>query len=375
MTGAGRSAGRPTRGRGTLLRASVVLGLVVVMVGVGAGAGFAAWTAAVSKGAAVSAAAVGVGTSGIDALAATYRPGLPGVTDPVLSDTAQVTVNNSGSAPLAYGLTVTGGNATLNGLVALQVWKTGATCDASTVVPATATSGLLSSPAALPGDANSAAIGATLSLCMRTSISAANYAAAGGLATTPTVSIVGTVGSNWSTASAVSFTQTAGFNWYELVHTFSGKCMDSNGGGATAGTTLILFPCKPLSITSNQSFRFAQVGTTSMYRIYIGAGTAAGPVVAATAAVATSGVALAAVATGDTTASNNQQWTVEKHGAAGDFRIILKGSALAPNTLCLTMSTSTDVQQFTVTTCNASTTTTTAVYRSQHFSFIEVPQS
>ena len=355
------------------LRAAAALGLTVVLVGVGASVSFAAWTAAVSKNASVSAATPAVATSGFDGLAATYKPGLPGVTDAVLADTVQATVSNSGGTPLAYGLAVSGGNATLNPLVALQVWKSGATCDATTAVAAGATTGTLAAPPLLPSDANSASAGAAVSLCLRTSITAANYAAAGGLSTSPTVSVVGTVGSNWSTTSTVAFTQTAGFTWYELVHGFSGKCMDSNGGGVAAGTTLILYPCKPLSATSNQSFRFAQVGTTAMYRIYIGAGSAAGPVVGATAALGGSGVALAAVATGDTANSNNQQWSVQQHGSAGDFRIILKGSALAPNSLCLTMSTSNDLQQYTVTTCNATTTTTNATYRAQHFSFVEVP--
>jgi len=355
------------------LRAAVALALTVVLVGVGASVSFAVWTAAVSKGASVSAASATVTSSGLDTLAATFKPGLPGVSDAALSDTARATVTNSGGTPLAYGLAVTGGNATINPLVALQVWKTGATCDATTTAAAGATSGTLAAPPLLPADANSAVAGAAVSLCLRTSISAANHATAGGLSTTPTISITGTVGSNWTSTSAMTFTQTAAFNWYELVHSFSGKCMDSNGGSVAAATTLILYPCKPLSATSNQSFRFAQVGATTMYRIYIGAGTTAGPVVAATAALGGSGVALAAVATGDTTASNNQQWTVQQHGAAGDYRIILKGSALAPNSLCLTMPSSNDVQQFTVTTCNSTTTTTTTTYRAQHFAFTEVP--
>jgi len=355
------------------LRAAAVVALVVVLVGVGTGASFAAWTAAVSKGASVTAATATVTTSGIDALAATYKPGLPGVSTAVLTETVPASITNSGSTPLTYGISVTGGNTTLNPLVALQVWKAGATCDATTTPPSSATQGTLAAAPALPADANSAAVGAAIALCLRTSITAANYATAGGLATTPTISVVGTIGSNWTTTSAVAFTQTAAFNWYQLVHDFSGKCMDSNGGGATAGTTLILYPCKALSTTSNQSFRFAQVGTTSMYRIYIGAGTAAGPVVAATSAASGAGVALAAVASGDTTNSNNQQWTVQQHGAAGDFRIILKGTAAAQNTLCLTMSSSTDAQQFTVTTCQATTTTTSTNYRAQHFAFTEVP--
>jgi len=349
------------------LRASVAVGVAVALVGIGSGASLAAWTGATTKGASITAATASTSATGIPGLAATYRPGLPGVSAAVLADTAPVSVSNTGSAPLSYSLTATGGTPALGSQITLQVWKAGATCDASTVVPATATTGTLAVPPALPADANSAAPGAALSLCFRTRV-AGNYAAAGGLSTTPTIAVVGAVGANWTASASASFTQTAGYNWYQIQHDFSAKCVDASGGSIAAGTNLILFPCKPLAVTTNQSYRFAQVGTTGFYRIYIGTGTAAGPVWEAFSALAGSAVQLNTVETGATTKSNNQQWSVVQHGDAGDFRIVNKNSSL-----CLTMPSSTDTTGFTVTACGTSLLTTNTTYRAQHFGFVEIP--
>jgi hypothetical protein len=348
--------------------------VAVFLVLVGATAGYAAWTAAVAKSASVTAGTAATTSTGLASLSATYKPGLPGVTAAVLSDTAPVSVTNTGSAPLAYGLTSTGGDATLNPQITLQVWSsTAAACTNAATVPGTATSGTLAAPPALPADANAAAAGAVLSLCFRTSITGA-YTAAGGLTTTPTIAVVGTVGSNWTASSAVAFTQVAAFNWYQLVHKFSAKCMDANGGNATNNTTLILYPCKAgVATNSNQSFRFAQVGTTAFYRIYIGAGAATGPVVTATTnIVGTTTVQLSTLVAGDTTtASQLQQWSVVQHGTAGDFRIVQRSTGG-----CLTMANSNDLTQFTVTACDATATaataTTSTAYRAQHFTFTEI---
>jgi len=349
------------------LRFSVAVGVVVALVGIGSGVGVAAWTGATTKGAAITAATAATSATGIAGLAATYKPGLPGVSAAMLTDTAPVTVSNTGSAPLSYSLTATGGSAALGNQVTLQVWKAGATCDVSTVVPSTATTGNLTTPPALPADANSAAPGAGLSLCFRSSVTG-TYSAAGGLSTTPTVAVVGTVGTNWSASASASFTQTAGFNWYEIQHDFSAKCVDANGGSTAAGTNLILFPCKPLAVNTNQSYRFSQVGTTAFYRIYIGTGSSAGPVWEAASAIAGSAVQLNTIDTGTTTKSNNQQWSVVQHGDAGDFRIVNKNSSL-----CLTMTASTDNTVFTVTACGTSLVNTNTTYRAQHFGFVEIP--
>jgi len=355
------------------LRAAVALGATVVLVGIGSTVGFAAWTATTAKDATVTAASTGLASTGLSVLATTYKPGLAGVAPAMLTDTAPVTVTNTGSTPLGYGLASAGGNAALNASITLQVWKAGATCDATTTPAAGATSGSLAAPPALPADANAAAVGATVSLCLRTTISAANHSTFAGTSTQPTVSVVGSVG-NWTTSTAVAFTQTVGFTWFALVHDLSGKCVASAGTTVAVGTPVVLATCKPLATTSNQAFRFAAVSGTANQRIYLGAGAASGPVLAAATANTGAAVQLAGVETGNSVGSNNQQWSVVQHGDPLDFRIVLKGSnVFAQNSLCLTATAAADGTAFTATSCGLSTANTNATYRAQHFAFTEVP--
>jgi hypothetical protein len=351
------------------LRAAVVLGIIVILVGIGTGSSFAAWTAATSKGATATAATTALSTAGIDALATTYKPGLAGVTTATLSDTVPVTVTNTGSTPLGYALTVTGGNATVNGAIALQVWKAGATCDATTAPAAGATANTLAAPPALPADANSAAIGGVVSLCLRTTISAANQATYTGTSTAPTLAVVGSVGT-WTTSSAVTFTQTITFSWFQLVHENSGKCVASAGTAVAAGTAIVIGTCKPLVATNNQALRFVQQGTTGTYRIYIGAGTASGPVLATPGTNSGTPVQLAAVDTVFT--ANNQLWTIVASGDPGDFRIVLRGNPFALSTLCLTSTATADGSAFTAVTCNTTALSGSPAYKSQRFNFVEV---
>jgi len=343
------------------LRAALVAVLVAAMVATGSVAGYAVWTAVTAKSASVTAASVAITQTGATDLAVTYKPGFVTVT-PVLTDTASVTITNTGTAPLALALSTSGGDATLNGAVTMQVWKFGTTCDSSTVAPGTATSGTLAAPPGLPSDANSATAGAAVVLCIRTSMTVAAFDTAAPRTTTPSLTVTGTVGANWAATASASFTQVSAFNWFQVNHTFSGKCMDANGGNVTVGTSMILFPCKtPLDATNNQAFRFQAVG--AYYRIYIGAGTAAGPVVGEACAIALCGVQLQALGSG-----NAQQWSIVQHGAANNYRIVNRES-----TMCLTMMNTTDTTAFVVSGCGASTSTTDATYRMQHFTFTVIP--
>ena len=137
---------------------------------------------------------------------------------------------------------------------------------------------------------------------------------------------------------------------------------------------VVLATCKPLATTSNQAFRFAAVSGTANQRIYLGAGAASGPVLAAATANTGAAVQLAGVETGNSVGSNNQQWSVVQHGDPLDFRIVLKGSnVFAQNSLCLTATAAADGTAFTATSCGLSTGNTNATYRAQHFAFTEVP--
>ena len=344
-------------------RVLATVALTAVLVAGGATAAVATWTAVAAKNASVTNAAVVTTSSGIPNLAASYKAGLPGVFAAQLSDTAAVTVTNTGTAPLGYTLTTTGGTAALNSAVTLQVWKAAAPCDSTSPVGANATTGTLSVPPAMPSDANSAAIGASLSLCIRTSITAAQHATNISTSTMPTVTVTGKVGANWTAASSASFTQSVSYNWVRIVHKNSGKCMDANGGSATANTNLILYPCKALMAADNQAFRFEAIG--AFFRIFIGSGTAANPIVRAP--LVTGGqVQLQNIDTTGTSA-NWEQWTIVAHGATGDFQIKSRTGA------CLAMNSSNDLTVFVTATCTASVDTASTAYRAQHFTFTDIP--
>lgn len=344
-------------------RVVAVTVLTAVLVAGGASAAVATWTAVATKNASVGNASVSTTSSGLANLAVNYKAGLTGVYPAQLTTTAPVTVTNTGTAPLGYAFTTTGGTAALNSVISLQVWKSGATCDASTT-PVNSATGTLATPPAIPTDTNLASAGASLTLCLRTSITAAQHAATIGLNTVPTVTVTGRVGDNWTATAAGSFTQAASYNWLHLVHKFSGRCMDANGGTASSGTTLILYGCKALVVNDNQAFRFQDVG--GYFRIYIGAGTAANPIVRAP--LATGGqVTLQNIDT-TTVMANYEQWTIVAHGATGDFQIKNRAAGA-----CLAMNASAELTVFVTAVCSTSVDTASTAYRAQHFNFVEIP--
>lgn len=362
-----RRVRRGGRARVAGLRILVAGAIATTLAVAGSTAGYAYWTAAIDKGASVTNGNVAITTTGLTALATTYKPGLPGVSPSQLSQTAPVTVTNTGTAPVGLALAVSGGTASFNSLVTVRVWKQGATCTASTTVPGTATSGTLATLPALPADANTAAAGAAVVLCIRTTLSG-TFETANNLSSTPTVTVTGAVGTNWTASTTNSFTQKANYNWYELVHTFSGKCAEISGGTNTAFTNIVLNACKPLTSASPQAFRFLDAGTAGYYRINSDLGTTTSPSWGAAPLLGLPGasVQLANYDTGLLT--NNQQWSIEPHGTTGEFRIVHRGSGQ-----CLNMGSSTNNTVFTITTCGTSTATTDATYRAQHFGFVEIP--
>lgn len=345
-------------------RPAAVIGLAIFLIATGTLAGNAYWSAVVSRSATVTAAAPATTTSGVDGLAATYKQGFAPsgsvvIAAPLLADTAPIMITNTGSTPLNYSVSVSGGNAT----VTLQLWKRGATCDAGSAPAPGATTGTLSAPPPMPADATSAAAGVSLLLCARTTLTSA-FADAAGVTITPTMTFIGRVGDNWSAASGTAFTQTATYNWFRVKHSFSGKCFDANGAPIALGATMVLFPCKAPDKTDNQSFRFEPVG--NQFRIYIGNGTGTGPVVAPTVDTENAQVQLVAKTTIAGALLNRQLWNVVANGATGDYRLVNQQSSR-----CLTMNNSNDLTVFVMTTCASNSGT--SQYRAEHYSFVEIP--
>jgi Ricin-type beta-trefoil lectin domain len=344
------------------LRSAIAISVALFLVATGTLAGNAYWSADAARTATVNAAAISVSSSGAAGLAVTYKQGFGSVSPAALSVTTSISLTNAGGTPLTYTVAVAGGSELVE--VALQIWRQGANCNASTAPAANATTGSLATPPAMPSDANSAAAGATVTVCARTTLTGffSNYA---GQSRTPTITFTGRVGDNWSASSSTSFTQTALYNWYRVVHKFSAKCMDASGGGSAVGVKMILFPCKSPNASDNQAFRFEPVGGD--YRIYIGNGAATGPVVAAVADTVGAEVQLVSKDTSSGVVPNRQLWTVSQHGAAGDYQVKNKQSGL-----CLAMLSSADATVFTLDTCSPSVTQTDTQYRAQHVTFTEI---
>ncbi|MBG6053722.1 hypothetical protein IWX81_000112 [Salinibacterium sp. CAN_S4] len=360
-----RPAGSRRQSRLPGWRPAAAIGLAIFLIATGTLAGNAYWSAVTSRSATATAATPATTSSGTNGLAVTYKQGfVPNgsvVSAPLLADTVPITINNTGSTPLNFSVSVSGGNAA----VTLQLWKRGSTCDATTAPAAGATTGTLSAPPAMPADAVSATAGTSILLCARTTLTG-NFADAAGLTITPTMTFTGRVGDNWSAGSGTAFTQTATYNWFRVKHNFSGKCFDANGASTAVGTTMILYPCKAPDKTDNQSFRFEPVG--NQFRIYIGNGSGNGPVIAPTLDTTNAQVQLVAKTTTAGALLNRQLWSVVPHGAAGDFQLVN-----LQNSRCLTMNSSNDLTVFLITACTTSTSTTDATYRSQHYSFVEIP--
>lgn len=352
-----RSAHQPVSRRARVpgLRAAVTASIVVFLVGAGTLAGNAAWTGSTAANTSAVATQTGVSSTGVAGLAVQYKQGLPGVVTPVTTSTAPVTVTNTGGAPLNYTVSASGGNAS----VGLAIWKRGATCDNSTAPAAGATSGTLAAMPAMPTNASSAAPRARISLCVRTTYTGAFPATT----LNPSITFTGRVGDNWASSVSTTFALSFNQSWFRVAHNFSGKCLDARGASVAVGTDLIIWPCKNPNKNDNQAFRFAPVGDGS-YRIYIGQGTAAGPVVAPTGTSNGSTVALAAV----DAASTLQQWRVEQHGNAGDYRIRNVGSDR-----CLAMTDVANETVFVVKSCNDTTDPTDTNYRELHFNLTEIP--
>ncbi|MGV8884215.1 MAG: RICIN domain-containing protein [Microbacteriaceae bacterium] len=352
---------------GRLPRWFAILALVTLFVGVGTTASFAVWTAATSKAATVTGGTIGVGQSGAAALAFTYTSPFAA---PKTVTTQQVVFSNTGSTPLDLVLTSTGGNATLNARIELLVWVKGTPACTDTATATTgSTIGTLASPPVLPTAAATPAAGASVTLCVRTTLTG-NPANSGELSTAPVLTLRGTVGNNWSTTATATFTQNVTVAWYEIVHT-SGLCLDGNQASIAAGTDLILYPCKALDKTHNQAFRFGTPdgeGPGAFYRIFIGNGSASGPVIASASATSGADVELANLTTGTGTASNLQQWRLEPHGPTGSYRLVNRQTGF-----CAHMAGNTQLSVLRTRACVATTATTDADYKAQHFSLTEIP--
>lgn len=356
----------PVRRRSDLgIRAAVVLAITIILVGASTTTGYALWNAATSKTASVSAGTIDLTTAGQTALTVNYKAA-SGPIAAVTTDTAPITISDTGTTPLTYTLAVTGMNSTFGGQVALRLWRatTAAPCTAAATVPAAATTGTLAAPPAMPAAAATAAAGESFDLCVRTTYTGtpANSIGATG---TATVAVTGRVGTNWSTTDSGTFTQGVTYSWFQIRQESTGKCLDAEDNLSANGTDVIIFPCKELTADNNQAWRLVAVGnSTTQFKVLMPLG-----VFPAWQTSSNNNGAIVELYAQTTTgtAAARQTFTFTAHGTPGDYQI------RASSGLCISLPSTVDVTTLEVDTCTNSTNTTNAAYIRQHFNLVTIP--
>ena len=342
-----RSMREPFRACRFFVGTGVAIALTVMLV-LTSTASYAVWTASATKGATASPGTLGFVVSGVSDLSGKIKANS-------LSKTAVVSVQNTGSVPLTYTLAVTGAAAPLASRISMQVWRRGADC----ATPSNSTTGTLASPPALPADASSSPAGGTVVLCVRTTLTGA-HANSVGLSVTPTVTITGNVGTTWSVSAANSFTQSVDFTWFQIVHDYSGKCLDGFGEQSNNGTDLIIWTCKELVVDNNQAWRL-DATTGSWVRVTASYGGS----ISWRASGSGNG---SDVQLWETENSQRQEWSFTPHGAAGHYQIRNRFSDR-----CLSVTGTTDETVAEVRSCSSNTNSQNSSYREQHFRLVEIP--
>jgi hypothetical protein len=353
------------------LRFAAAAGLTVLLLGTGTLAGHALWTAQASRSMSVGTATMSATATTPDTLNVDYTPGIPEVLPPALSHTVTVTVANTGTAPLTFIPTVSGGSAALNSLISVEIWKQSGSCTASTAVDTgTVTSGTLAVPPALNPTIALVPGKQSLPLCVRTTLAGPFPSVE--QATSASLGFTGKVGTNWSTSTAPTpFTQSVSFSWFQIVQSATGKCLETAPASAAVGQALTRGDCSAPGTANQQSFRLAATDA-GYYRLYPGTGTSSGAVLSgrpsALFGIIPSVVDLATQTSGSSTAALRQQWQPVPHGSNGDFQIKNRDA-----NLCLTTPGTANGTTATITACSADTNPASTAYRNQHFQLKPVP--
>ncbi|WP_426320064.1 hypothetical protein [Microbacterium sp. E-13] len=170
-----------------------------------AGGATAAWMASASVSASASSTTIAGTVQLTGGLTTTYRAD---TSTPAVA-AGQLTIANTGGAPLSYALATqlgTGSSSALAGKIALRLW-TGTAC--GTTAPGTAESTTLANAApALPAAARTLAPGASVVVCVATQLDTQSPSSLAGQALTATFAVRGAVGTSWTTtATTAAFSQ------------------------------------------------------------------------------------------------------------------------------------------------------------------------
>ena len=256
------AAGRRARRR-PLGRVSIALGLTVFISLVGTTFATATWTAPASTltGTAMSATPL-VKFTQTAALTTEYKFAVGSASPSVVKP---LVVENAGTTPLDYTLTITGVSPNdLAPKVVLSLWKSaGATCAATIPSVGTAvgqaTVNRLNVAPVLPAGTTSAPRGTTFTLCAATSLTG-TVAASQGLTVTPVLTMTGRVGTNWSSAVvAPAFTQ----NVYRVGDPGNVTCTTKDPTLSSAGTATLTWAAAAGTAVNYRIVRVADGATWS----------------------------------------------------------------------------------------------------------------
>jgi hypothetical protein len=201
-----------------------VAAFLVAVTGTTAGAYWVA--SSVSLTSTASGAAASGTLAGTSGLAKEYKfTGAGTASTPAI---APLVFANTGTAPLAVTLGVSGVTGTLAPNVVLTFW-TGSAGACAATVPATGTTiGTVAVPPALPAAFTSVAAGVSVTLCAATRLNT-TVAASQGQTLSPVFTLTGRVGTNWTApAAGAAFTQSV----YRVPSPSPITCVDGTGLGS-----------------------------------------------------------------------------------------------------------------------------------------------
>ena len=263
-----RAASRRPRRR-PLGRVSIALGLTVFITLVGTTFATATWTAPGStiSGTATSATPL-VKFTQTAALTTEYKfpvgSASPNVVKPLV-------VENAGTTPLTYTLSVTGVSPNdLAPAVVLSLWKSAGTTCAATIpslgtAVGQATANRLSVAPVLPAGTTSAPAGTSFTLCAATSLTG-TVAASQGLTVAPVLTMTGRVGTNWSSAVvAPAFTQ----NVYRVGNP-TVTCRNVVEPGDTSYSYALVTWVAPVNAPASVAYKISGGANTTTQEIKLG---------------------------------------------------------------------------------------------------------
>ena len=253
-------------------RLALLAGLTTLFLAAGSGAAYAWWVTSATVGSTATAASVGV----THALSGSTLDVIYDNSTNVTTAVGVVTITNTGSRDGTYSLAIsaTSASATLRSAVTVEVGTT-ASCTTAAILSGAVTGTF----AATVTKTGAVAAGASVVLCVRTSMTAANITTNGTASLAATIASSIVIGTWSATASpAVTFTQsvaattlveTGPWYWIKKFQVSPERCAEADNAGTTAGTAVSTGSCGTAAQAAsnlNEFWRFVPT-SSGHYRI------------------------------------------------------------------------------------------------------------